>query len=91
MQSNTTPDIVLRRDGGDLNWKSSMASLESKLLNTPHNQQFNGDLNDPNDHGNYMDVEGNSSPANHSKKAKRAWELWSSDDKNHFFEIVLLE
>ena len=52
------------------------------------NQAFNGDPTDPNDQGNYMDVEGSSSPANHSKRVKRAWELWSSEDKNHFFEAL---
>ena len=26
--------------------------------------------------------------ANHSKRVKRAWELWSSEDKNHFFEAL---
>ena len=50
-------------------------------------QHINGEL-DGNDQLNFMDVDGNSSPANHSKKTKRAWELWSSEDKNHFFEAL---
>ena len=50
--------------------------------------QCNGDPIDTNEQGNFMDVDGSSSPASHSKKAKRAWELWSSEDKNHFFEAL---
>ena len=80
-QTRTSARVSLRK-------KEERKESEGSEDYDPQQNQFNGDPNDPNDQGNFMDVEGNSSPANHYKKAKRAWELWSSEDKNHFFEAL---
>ena len=81
--TRTSARVSLRRK------EERKESEGSEDYDTQHNHQpFNADLNDQNDHVLFTDADGSSSPANHSKKTKRAWELWSSEDKNHFFEAL---
>ena len=80
-QTRTSVRVSLRK-------KEERKESEGSEDYEPNQHPFHGDFTDQNDQGNFMDVEGSSSPANHSKKVKRAWELWSSDDKNHFFEAL---
>ena len=83
-QTRTSARVSLRRKEG----RKESEGSEDYDPHQPH-PHLNGDINDANEQGStFMDVEGSSSPANHSKKVKRNWELWSSEDKNHFFDAL---
>ena len=81
LQTRTSVRVSLRK-------KEERKESEGSEDFEPNHQAFNGDPSDTNDQANFMDIDGSSSPANHSKRVKRAWELWSSEDKNHFFEAL---
>ena len=52
-------------------------------------QCHNGDHTGASDHLNYVDGDHNrSSQLDNCKRTKRAWECWSTSDKNHFFEAL---